>query len=231
MKDPQCTRVNSSYCTPKRCTTQPGVCTKWVPHLNLCSLSQIGKVPYIDDGDFCYDDEEMKFNAETHMQFFTENVSIFDREFPKWYFVLIADNHITHLWGTTIVGKSYPRRCSHIPGVEINWMVSINASLTNPIDSMHGTLLAARKGNIAGIMHIISKLKPAMHNATKYSGEIHMHRWFKQIRAEFIDAGTSVDDVISIEIRNRRLVTKGKSRNMLAEIGVFTESSQTRGIN
>lgn len=141
-----------SYCTTALRHDRGSVFKESIPRLTLLSLSPMGHVPEEEDENATGQDETTKFNAEAHLQFFSEIFPFFGQEFSKWCLCLIGDNCSTNLKVASLAKKPYVGCNSHKLNLEVNHMVDCHTQLKTTIETVHETMREAKKLKNAALL-------------------------------------------------------------------------------
>ncbi len=89
-------------------------------------------------------DEATTFNAEAHLQCFSEMLQFYGQDFKEWCVRLIADNANTYLRAAKLAGVPHVGCASHKLNVEVNAVVRRHADLHHTIDAVHEKMKAAK---------------------------------------------------------------------------------------
>lgn len=108
-------------------------------------------------------------------------------------------------------------------------MVDAHAQLRSTIESVHATMRGAKKLKNSALLRNLTPLNPIMHNATRWSGKLHMLARFVRIREELIEVQKAPEGDLVVDTSAALLSRTQRFVNMLSEIDLITKSLQTRG--
>jgi len=198
---------------------------KHIPQITLIGVSPLAKID--EDDDDGLSQEATKFNAEAHLTYFREIFEYYNCDFDRWTVCLIGDNVSTNVKIASLCAKPHIGCVSHKLNLEVTFMVQNDTSLRNTINSVHCTMKAAKtKLKSAAILRNLTKLRPILHNKTRWSSKYDMIARFTRIRNKLIEASQSNDAEIPIAPDIAYGSKVSKYENMLSEINVATKMLQ-----
>jgi hypothetical protein len=162
----------------------------------MANIEQEDGFPNLDEDNA----EATQFNAETHVQFFKDMLSLYKLSINSWVVCSIADNCSNNKKIAQIMGEPHVGCMNHKLGLEVNRMVEKHSDLTNVIANTHETMRAAKqKLKNTALLRNMTDLKPVMHNKTRWSGKYSMLKRFSQIRQELIEVGAQYHSDLPID--------------------------------
>jgi hypothetical protein len=201
------------------------------PEITLLAVAPMTHVPVAEeDSENAREDEETtKFNAEAHVNFFSETLGFYGLEL-QWVKASIADNTSTNLKVARLIGCPHVGCNNHKLNLDVELMVANTIQLKNVIENVHAVMLSAkRKLKNAALLRNLTNLKPVIHNKTRWSGKHFMLTRFLRIRDELIEVADNEESVeLDINTSAQFLAKVKKNHGHLKEINAVTVFMQTR---
>ena len=203
------------------------------PCITLLSVSPMAKINSGSDDSSDSDgneDETTSFTAEAHVSHFKNVFEIFGiQDYKSWLTNQTADNAKVNVKVSNLLGIPHVACKSHCLNLEVNHMCDDVNDLKNCIESVHETMVQC-KGKLtnAALLRNISRLKPIIHNKTRWSGKYYMLNRFTKIWSSLLEVAQN--DQVSLDIDESAAFARKVDRyqKQLYHINLTTKFLQTR---
>jgi DNA-binding transcriptional MerR regulator len=224
----------ASYCRPIKVKAKTSFITESNLEITLLASSPMANIEQEDGFPLTVDEENetTKFNAETHVQFFSDMLALYKLTIDSWVVYSIADNCSTNKKIARLMRKPHVGCMNHKLGLEVNRMVETHNDLNTVIECTHETMRAAKqKLKNAALLRNITDLKPVMHNKTWWSGKYLMLKRLGQIRSELIDVSNAEESDLPIDCSIGFANKVRKYTRQLHKIDGVIKYLQTHGVS
>ena len=148
--------------------------------LPLLSVSPMAKVQ--QDGTLNAEEAET-FDAEIHLRHLEETFKYYEQDVRRWAVCSIADNCPVNKRIASLLNIPHVGCMSHKVNSEVKFMVKMDKTLENIIDSVHATMLnCKRRLTHRAMLKNLTDLAPLTPNETRWSGMKRMLCRFLDIR-------------------------------------------------
>ncbi len=164
-----------------------------VEQCSLLAVSPMGKVEEDDDTDVG-DYLTANFNAEAHLNFYSEILQFYKVKLSEWCICFVVDNPSTNIRIAKLAGIPYVGCNSHKLHLEVNVLVESHPDMRQNIDSVRDVMREAKtRLKNATVLRNITRLKPKLDNDTRWSGKYEVLRRFELMRNDSVEASQHSD--------------------------------------
>jgi hypothetical protein len=179
-------------------------------------------------------DDDLKFNAETHIRHFETIFHHCGADCHKWSVCNVGNDCSTNRRAADIADTPHVGCKNHKLNLEVNKMMREVPDTEEAVDKIHDIMKACkRRLKNAAALRNLTHLAPIMHNKTRWSGKLHMLERFLRLKPSLLAVADDVETPLEIDGHTWGLLFNWKAlkcKKQLDNINAVTVLLQQRGL-